>query len=291
MIYFFKGLGAYFSTYLMTDVGQRVVRDIRDQLFRHILESVGAFFSRRTTGQLMSRITNDVDQVQQAVSETIGDLLREGLPVVGFAVPDVLLRLRLALVVVTGAPLVVYPLVRLGQRVRRSTRREPGRARAPVAPHRRSVHRPSHRQGVRRRGARGARFRRASERLYRTNLKVTSTVSVLPPIMEFLGGVAVVGLLWYGSRRIGAGEHDAGRVPRVHLRGVHDVHADQEAEPRQREPAAGDRRGDADLRDARHAFRGHASGPGRAALAPLRARDRVPRRQLRVRRRGGDGTC
>ena len=50
----------------------------------------------------------------------------------------------------------------------------------------------------------GARFGARPQRLYRTNLKVTSTVSILPPLMEFLGGVAVVGLIWYGSRSIGA---------------------------------------------------------------------------------------
>ena len=76
--YLAKGLGAYFSAYLMTDIGQRVVRDLRDQLFRHILDQSAAFFSRWSTGPLMSRITNDVGQVQQAVSETVGDLLREG---------------------------------------------------------------------------------------------------------------------------------------------------------------------------------------------------------------------
>ena len=79
--YLAKGIGSYFSAYLMTDIGQRVVRDMRNQLFRHILDQSAAFFSRRTTGQLMSRITNDVGQVQQAVSETVGDLLREGLSV------------------------------------------------------------------------------------------------------------------------------------------------------------------------------------------------------------------
>ncbi len=121
--YLAKGAGAYFSTYLMTDVGQRVVRDIRDQLFRHILDQSAAFFSRRTTGQLMSRITNDVNQVQQAVSETIGDFIREGLSAVGWIVLMFYLDWRLTLVSMTGAPLVVYPLVRLGQRVRRSTRR------------------------------------------------------------------------------------------------------------------------------------------------------------------------
>ena len=121
--YLAKGLGSYFSTYLMTDIGQRVVRDMRNQLFRHILNQSAAFFSRRTTGQLMSRITNDVGQVQQAVSETVGDLLREGLSVIGYAALMFYYDWRLALVSFTSAPLVIYPLVRLGQRVRRSTRR------------------------------------------------------------------------------------------------------------------------------------------------------------------------
>jgi len=107
IVYVVKGASAYASTYLMTDIGQRVVRDLRDRLFRHILDQSASFFSRRTTGQLMSRITNDVNQVQQAVSETIGDLLREGLSVIGFAAYLFYVDARLALVAVTGAPLVV----------------------------------------------------------------------------------------------------------------------------------------------------------------------------------------
>src|SRR5512134_4049658 len=82
--YTLKGIGAYLSTFLMTDVGQRVVRDLRDRLFRHILDQSAGFFSHHSSGRLMSHITNDVNQVQQAVSETIGDLLREGLSLVGY---------------------------------------------------------------------------------------------------------------------------------------------------------------------------------------------------------------
>ena len=63
----------------MTDVGQRVVRDLRNLLFRHILGQSAAFFSLQTSGRLMSRITNDVAQVQRAVSETLGDLARESI--------------------------------------------------------------------------------------------------------------------------------------------------------------------------------------------------------------------
>jgi len=200
--YLGKGVASYFSTYLMTDVGQRVVRDIRDRLFRHILDQSAAFFSQRTTGQLMSRITNDVGQVQQAVSETIGDLIREGFTAVGFVILMFYWDWRLALVTFVGAPLIVYPLVRLGQRVRRSTRR--GQEELEHLSHLTAEAFTGHRI-VKAFGAEpheASRFAAASNRLYRTTLKITSTVSLLPPIMEFLGGVAIVGLLWYGRQRI-----------------------------------------------------------------------------------------
>ena len=60
------------------------------------------------------------------MSETVGDLIREGLAVIGFAALMFWYDAKLALVAVTGAPLVVYPLVRLGQRVRRTSRRGAG---------------------------------------------------------------------------------------------------------------------------------------------------------------------
>jgi subfamily B ATP-binding cassette protein MsbA len=205
-VYFLKGLGSYFSTFLMTDIGQRVVRDIRHQLFGHILNQSAGFFGRQTSGRLMSRITNDVNQIQQAVSETLGDMLREGLALVGFGAFLFFVDWRLALVCVTGAPVVVYPLVRLGQRVRRSTRRsqEELERLSHITAEAFTGHRIVKAFGAEAREAR--RFGEAAQRLYRTNVKVTSTLAILPPLMEFLGGVAIVMLLWYGRRQIAAGE-------------------------------------------------------------------------------------
>jgi ATP-binding cassette, subfamily B, bacterial MsbA len=202
VIYLAKGLGAYFSSYLMTDVGQRVVRDIRNELFGHILNQSARFFSKQSTGALMSRITNDVNQVQQAVSETIGDLVREGLSLIGYAAVMFYVDYRLTLVCVTSAPVVVYPLVRLGQRVRRSTRRgqEELEHLSHVTAEAFTGHRIVKAFGAEQRESQ--RFRAASQLLYRTNLKITSTVAILPPLMEFLGGLAVVGLMWHGSREI-----------------------------------------------------------------------------------------
>src|SRR5690348_7070430 len=63
-LYLVKGIGAYLSGFLMTDIGQRVVRDIRNALFTHLLGQSAAFFSVQAHGKLMSRLTNDVAQVQ-----------------------------------------------------------------------------------------------------------------------------------------------------------------------------------------------------------------------------------
>jgi len=209
-IYLLKGAGAYLSGYLMTDVGQRVVRDLRNVLFRHILGQSAAFFSFQTTGRLMSRIANDVGQVQRAVSETIGDLTRESLALVGFAVLLFYYDARLALVCLTGAPLVVYPLVRLGQRIRRTARRsqEALEQMSHVSAEAITAHRIVKAFGAE--GRETAKFERAAQHLYRTNMKVTGVVSVLPPVMEFIGGVAFVGALVYGTQEIGAGRLSPG---------------------------------------------------------------------------------
>ncbi|MBI3048789.1 MAG: ATP-binding cassette domain-containing protein [Acidobacteria bacterium] len=210
VIYLLKGVGAYLSGYLMTDVGQRVVRDLRNVLFRHILGQSAAFFSLQTTGRLMSRITNDVGQIQRAVSETIGDLARESLALVGFAALLFYYDARLALVCLTGAPIVVYPLVRLGQRIRRTARRsqEALEQMSHVSAEAITGHRIVKAFGAE--GRETAKFERASHHLYRTNMKVTGVVSVLPPLMEFIGGVAFVGALVYGSQEIAAGRLSPG---------------------------------------------------------------------------------
>ncbi|MFN2445168.1 MAG: ABC transporter ATP-binding protein [Vicinamibacterales bacterium] len=210
LAYFVKGLGAYFSSYLMDDLGHRVVKRLRNDLFRHLLDQSAAFFSRRTTGQLLSRINNDVGQVQRAVAETVGDLAREALALVGYAALLIYLDAGLALLCMTGAPLAVYPLVRMGKRLRTVTRwsQEAQEHMSHVAAEAFTGHRIVKAFGAESREA--AKFERASHELYRTYMKVTGVLSALPPLMEFLGGVAIAGALWYGSREIAEGRLTAG---------------------------------------------------------------------------------
>ncbi len=197
-----KGVGSYLSAYLMTDVGQRVVRDVRNRLYAHMLDQSAAFFSRRSTGQLLSRITNDVAQIQQAVSETLGDLLRESLALLCFAGLLFKYDAKLALVFLTGAPVVVYPLVRIGQRLRKVTRhsQEELEHMLHVSTEAFTGHRIVKGFGTEQKEK--DRFASVAHRLYRANLKVTMALSALPPVMELLGGVGIVGALWYGVSQI-----------------------------------------------------------------------------------------
>jgi subfamily B ATP-binding cassette protein MsbA len=211
VVYVLKGIGSYVSSYLMADVGQRVVTDLRNDLYRHILGQSAGFFAQRTTGQLMSRITNDVGQVQQAVSETAGDLARESLALVGYAVLMFYYDARLALICFIGAPVVLYPLIRLGQRVRKTTRRsqEALEQLSHISAEAFTGHRIVKAFGTEAHEA--GKFSRAGHQLFRTNMKVTAALSSLPPLMELIGGLGMAGALLYGAREIGSGRLTTGQ--------------------------------------------------------------------------------
>lgn len=197
-----RGVAGYASAVVMTDVGQRVVRDLRERFFEHIIKQSASFFSKRTSGELISRITNDVAQIQRAVSETTGDLIRESLTLVGYIAWMFWLQWELALVCAVTAPLVVYPLSQLGRRVRGQTRRSQEELQhlTHIANEAFTGHRIVKAFGAEAREA--DRFRRSSHDLYRTFMRVTRMIAALPPMMEFIGGLAVIGVLWFGNRQI-----------------------------------------------------------------------------------------
>jgi len=211
VVYLLKGVGSYVSSYLMADVGQRVVTDLRNALYRHILNQSASFFAHGATGRLLSRINNDVGQVQQAVSETAGDLARETMALVGYSALLFYYDARLTIVCLTGAPLVVYPLIRLGQRVRRTTRRS--QEALEQLSHLSTEAFTGHRivKAFATEGHEAEKFNRAGYHLFRTNMKVTAALSSLPPMMELLGGFAMAGALVYGSRQIASGNLTPGQ--------------------------------------------------------------------------------
>jgi subfamily B ATP-binding cassette protein MsbA len=209
-LYFVKGIAAYFSTTLVAAVGQRAVTDLRNALYEHVLNQSFTFLSRQTTGALMSHITTDVEKIQNAVSDVAGDLLKEGLTVFGLVVVLFYMDYRLALVALFGLPFVAHALVQFGRRLRTSNETSLRRWRDISEILQETI------SGFRVVKAFGMepfelqRFRRATSRLFHVNMRITRTSAVLPPLMEAMGGVAIVGALFYASHFIYVGNITAG---------------------------------------------------------------------------------
>ena len=168
------------------------------------------FFGPKTTGQLISRITNDVAKVQRAVSETTGDLVRESMRLVGYLGWLFYLDTGLAIICVTGVPLVLYVLRQISRRIRSTTRRSQEELEhlTHIASEAFAGHRIVKAFGAEEREA--ARFAAASERLHRTYMRVTSVLAIHPALMEFIGGLAIVGVLWYGAHKVPTGAMTSG---------------------------------------------------------------------------------
>jgi subfamily B ATP-binding cassette protein MsbA len=209
-LYVAKGVCSYLSTTLVADAGQHAVTDLRNRLYEHILKQSFAFLGRSTTGSLMSHITTDVERIQAAVSELAGDLLKEGLTILGLLAVLFYMDWRLALLSLVGMPLAFHPLLRLGQRLRASNETSLRRWKdiSEILQETISGFRVVKAFGME--GFEIGRFRRAASRLLSVNMRITRTTAVLPPLMEGVGGFAIVGALWYGSWAITNGHITTG---------------------------------------------------------------------------------
>jgi subfamily B ATP-binding cassette protein MsbA len=210
VLYVVKGISAYFSTTLVADAGQRAVTDLRNALYEHILKQSFSFLGRRTTGSLMSHVTTDVEKIQAAVSELAGDLLKEGLTILGLLAVLFYMDWRLAILSLVGMPLALGPLLRLGQRLRASNETSLRRWKdiSEILQETISGFRVVKAFGME--GFEIQRFRRAGSRLLAVSMRITRTTAILPPVMEAVGGLALIGALFYGSWSIRDGHLTTG---------------------------------------------------------------------------------
>jgi subfamily B ATP-binding cassette protein MsbA len=205
VLYAIKGVAAYLATTLVASVGQRAVTDLRNALYEHVLNQSFTFLGRHTTGTLMRHITTDVEKIQNAVADVAGDVLKEGLTVLGLVIVLFYMDWRLALVALVGMPLAIHPLVRFGRKLRMSNETSLRRWRDISEILQETI------SGFRVVKAFGmeafelARFRRATSRLFHVNMRITRTTAILPPLMEAVGGLALVGALFYGTHFIRTG--------------------------------------------------------------------------------------
>jgi subfamily B ATP-binding cassette protein MsbA len=210
LIYFLRGLATYVQDYLMNYVGETIIRRLRDDLYDHIQDLPIAFFHKEKTGVLMSRITSDVGVVKGMVSTAVTGSLKDCFTIVGLTIVIFYRDWKMALIAFVVLPLAFLPVVEFGRRVRRIST---GYQEA-VADLSSFLHETfAGNRIVKAFGMESYEKKRFFERtlgLFKLEMKAVIARSLSSPIMEFLGGLGIAFIIWYGGSKVIAGTSSAG---------------------------------------------------------------------------------
>ena len=210
LIYFLRGLGSYGQEYLMNYVGEGIIRNLRNDLYGRIQDLPLAFFHKEKTGVLMSRITNDVNIIKAMVSTAVTGSLKDSFTIVGLTLVIFYRDWKMALFAFLVLPLAFFPLVEFGRRVRRvSTGCQESMADLSSFLHETFAGN----KIVKAFGMESYEKKRFFEKtlhLFKIEMKAVVARSLSSPIMEFLAGLGIAFIIWYGGSKVISGTSTAG---------------------------------------------------------------------------------
>jgi subfamily B ATP-binding cassette protein MsbA len=201
-----KGIFDYTGTYLVNHAGFGMITDLRDDLYNAIMRRSAAFFSRHTTGTLLSTIINDIERVQYAMSTVLAEFLQQFFTFLWVAVVVVILGGKLSWVLLLFVPVVVYSSRKIGSRVRSTTRHGQDRLA--------EIQNILHETITGNRIVKAfnseiweiSRFRGAARRLFRANLRSVASTAISSPLMDIFGAAGIALLLSLGREQVKHGE-------------------------------------------------------------------------------------
>lgn len=205
-----KSAFSYGQNYLITYVGSHVITDIRQALFRQFMRLPVAFHDVNTSGRLVSRVTNDVTMMANAVSGVLKDVFQHGLTFIAMMGVIFYQNWRLALLSIMVMPLAAYTLVRVGHRMRRLATSSQERMGDMASTLQETL------AGIRtvkaygREDAEAEKFRAANQSYLKTTLKSNQVFSMGSSHMEVIGVMAVAAIIWYGGALVIRGDMTPG---------------------------------------------------------------------------------
>jgi len=201
-LFMLKGLFDYGQAYLMSYVGQRIIADLREKIYNHLQSLSLSFFTRNPTGTLMSRITNDVSMVQGAVTDAVTGLLKDFFTIIGLVAVVFYRDWRLAIVALVVFPVAVYPIVKFGKKLRSySVRSQTAMGDIStilletISGNR--IVKAFNMEDYERK-----RFARENRKLFGISMKSVRVRAISHPLMEFLGGLGIAFIVFYGGYNV-----------------------------------------------------------------------------------------
>ncbi len=202
LLFLAKGVVYFIYSYLLEWVGQCVIRDLRNRIYSHFNELDLGFFQNHPTGELISRIINDVTLLQGAVSHALIRILRDFFSVISLLGVIFYMDWRLALMSLIFLPMASVPIVVFGKRFRRISTR-----------YQRSVGEATNILHETIGGARivkafcmeqreKQRFARKMQELFDILMLDTRYRCLSHPMIEFLGGVGMALIIWFGGVQV-----------------------------------------------------------------------------------------
>jgi ATP-binding cassette subfamily B protein len=198
--------------YCVNWLGERVVADIRADIFRHLTGLSPAFYETAHSGEVMSRLTADTTQIKAAASTTISQALRNLVILVGAVAMMIVTSPKLSLLVLIAIPIIVLPLVAYGRAVRSLSREAQDSLAHASAYASESLTQVRVLQAFTHERAAATRFAGAVERAFGAAKARTKARAGLTALAIFLVFASVVGILWYGAQDVLAGTMTGGRL-------------------------------------------------------------------------------
>jgi len=198
--------------YCVNWLGERVVADIRRDVFKHLTGLSPAFYEVSHSGEVMSRLTADTTQIKAAASTVISQALRNLLLLIGATVMMVVTSPKLSLAVLIAIPVIVVPLVAYGRSVRALSRRAQDTLAQASAYASESLAQVRVLQAFTHEKAAAVRFGEAVERSFGAADARVKARAGLTAIAIFLTFASVVGVLWYGAQDVLSGIMTGGRL-------------------------------------------------------------------------------
>lgn len=234
-VFMTKGICDYAGNYLVNHAGYSAITDLRQRSFDHVLRQDLHFFETHSTGRLMSSLMIDIDRIQVAISHILADFLRQSFTAIGLLYVVLHTDWKLSLVSLTVLPIVLIPTVRIGRRIRRTTRTAQDHAAELSQILQESLSGHQVVKSFRSEPHESKRFHRAAQRFRFTSLRYVAQQALATPLIEFFGALTIVGLLTYAREQIKTGAMTSGEFmtfliallmlyePVKRLAGIHNI--------------------------------------------------------------------
>ena len=197
-----KGAATYGQAVLMAFVGQRIIADLQTRLFRHVIRFDLAFFHDTASGKLVSRMTNDINLMRNAVANALTGLVKDSLTLVFLVAVMFEKDWKLALLAFVVFPIAIYPIIRIGRRMRKvstSALEELGRFTARLNE---AFQGARHVKAYNMEDFESARTEKLIEKVFRLIFKALRIRAAASPIMETLGGIFIALIILYGGWQV-----------------------------------------------------------------------------------------